>query len=159
MRNQTNLLILNLRIMKKYLFLMLLPMVIGLASCDYHDKMIDLGELPTMSTQFIEDAFPGCKVVAVNKDRDLGSVTYDVVLDCDVRLEFDNKGRWQEVDCEPGRVPDVVVPSLILSFVEERYPNNFIEKIEHKRSHYTVELDIDIELVFDENGNLKRIDD
>ena len=60
--------------MKKYLFLMLLPMVIGLASCDYHDKMVETGDLPTKTTMFIADYFPGCNIVAIDKDRELGTV-------------------------------------------------------------------------------------
>ena len=94
MKEQTNLLILNLRIMKKYLFLMLLPMVIGLASCDYHDRVVDKGDMPTKTTMFISDYFPGCDIVSIDKDRDLGGVSYDVVLSCGVRLEFDGKGEW-----------------------------------------------------------------
>lgn len=92
--------------MKKYFFLMLLPMVIGLASCDYHDKVIDKGDIPTKTTMFIADYFPGCEIVAIDKDRDLAGVSYDVVLSCGVRLEFDAKGEWKEVDCEPNQVPD-----------------------------------------------------
>ena len=51
---------------------MLLPMVIGLASCDYHDRMVEVGDLPTKTTMFIVDYFPGCEIVAIDKDRELG---------------------------------------------------------------------------------------
>ena len=78
--------------MKKYLFLMLLLMVIGLASCDYHDKMVEPGDLPTKTTMFIADYFPGCDIVAIDKDRDLGTISYDVVLNCGVKLEFNKSG-------------------------------------------------------------------
>jgi len=144
--------------MKKYLFLMLLPMVIGLASCDYHDKVIDKGDIPTKTTMFIADYFPGCEIVAIDKDRDLAGVSYDVVLSCGVRLEFDAKGEWKEVDCEPNQVPDGIVPTKILDYVVSKYADNYIVKIERDWYSYQVELDNDVELMFDNDGNFKRID-
>lgn len=144
--------------MKNYLFLMLLPMVIGFASCDYHDKMVDTGDLPTKTTMFIADYFPGCKVVSIDKDRDFGVVSYDVVLSCGVKLEFDKSGDWTEVDCSPNEVPNAIVPSKILEYVSAKYSDNFIVKIERKWSNYKVELNNDIELVFDKDGNFKHFD-
>ncbi len=144
--------------MKKYLFLMFLPMVIGLASCDYHDKMVDAGDLPTKTTMFIADYFPGCNIVSIDKDRDFGSVSYDVVLSCGVKLEFDKSGNWTEIDCSPNEVPNALVPDKILEYVVSKYPDNHIVKIEHKWSNYQIELNNDLELVFDKNGNFKYFD-
>jgi hypothetical protein len=144
--------------MKKYLFLMLLPMVIGLASCDYHDKIVETGDLPTKTTMFIADYFPGCDIVAIDKDRDLGTVSYDIVLSCGVKLEFDKLGDWTEVDCEPNEVPHAIVPDKILEYVVSKYADNYIVKIERKWSNYIVELNNDIELVFNKDGDFKHID-
>jgi hypothetical protein len=144
--------------MKKYLFLMLLPMVIGLTSCDYHDKMLETGDLPTKTTIFISDYFPGCEIVYIDKDRDLGFVSYDVVLNCGANLEFDSNGEWTSVDCEPDEVPNGIIPAKILEYVSGRYTDNYIVKIERDWNRYTVELNNEIELVFDKDGNFKRID-
>lgn len=145
--------------MKKYLFLMLLPIIIGLVSCDYHDKILEVGDLPTKTTMFISNYFPECEIVYIDKDRDLGSVSYDVVLNCGVNLEFDGKGGWTNVDCEPNSVPDGIIPAMILEYVSERYTDNYIVKIERDWNRYIVELDNDIELVFDKDANFKYIDD
>ena len=144
--------------MKKYLFLMLLPMVVGLASCDYHDKMVEVGDMPTKTTMFIADYFPNCDIVYIDKDRDLGSVTYDVVLSCGVKLEFNKSGDWIEVDCEPNEVPNAIVPDKILDYVSAKYANNYIVKIGKEWSNYKVELNNDIELVFNKDGDFKYID-
>ena len=138
---------------------MLLPMVFGLASCDYHDKMIEAGEMPTKTTMFISDYFPECDIVAIDKDRELGGISYDVVLNCGVKLEFDGKGEWTSVDCERSQVPDGIIPSKILDFVLAKYQNNFIVMIERDWNHYKVELNNDIELIFNKDGDFKRIDD
>ena len=145
--------------MKKFfLFLMLLPTMAVFASCDFHDKMVDSGDLPTKTTQFIADMFPGCNVVAIDKDRDLGVVTYDVVLSCGVKLEFNSDGEWTEVDCDPESVPDAIVPEKILNYVQSKYAEYFIVKIEKYWNRYKVELNVDIDLVFDRDGNFVRID-
>ncbi|MBO5086174.1 MAG: PepSY-like domain-containing protein [Paludibacteraceae bacterium] len=145
--------------MKKYLFLMLLPMVIGLASCDYHDRMMEVGDLPTRSTEFISTYFPECEIVAIDKDRDINGVTYDVVLNCGVKLEFKSSGEWREVDCEPDAVPVLIIPEKILQFVNNKYPDSYVVSIERKLTRYLVDLNNDLELVFDDEGNFKRIDD
>ena len=137
---------------------MLLPMVIGLASCDYHDKMVEVGDMPTKTTMFIADYFPNCDIVYIDKDRDLGSVTYDVVLSCGVKLEFNKSGDWIEVDCEPNEVPNAIVPDKILDYVSAKYANNYIVKIGKEWSNYKVELNNDIELVFNKDGDFKYID-
>ena len=143
---------------KLFLFLMLLPTMTMLASCDYHDKMVDVGDLPTKTTMFIADYFPDCNIVAIDKDREFGAVSYDVVLSCGVKLEFDSKGDWTEVDCSPKEVPNAIVPNKILEYVSTKYSDNFIVKIERKWSSYKVELNNDIELVFDKDGNFKYFD-
>ena len=137
---------------------MLLPMVVGLASCDYHDKMVEVGDMPTKTTMFIADYFPNCDIVYIDKDRDLGSVTYDVVLSCGVKLEFNKSGDWIEVDCEPNEVPNAIVPDKILDYVSAKYANNYIVKIGKEWSNYKVELNNDIELVFNKDGDFKYID-
>lgn len=137
---------------------MLLPMIIGFASCDYHDREIEVGDMPTKTTMFIADYFPGCNIVAIDKDRGFDGVTYDVVLDCGVRLEFNRKGEWIEVDCEPNPVPESIIPTNILEYVTEKYPNNFVVKIELEWSMYHIELDNDVELVFNKDGEFKYID-
>jgi hypothetical protein len=142
-----------------FLLLMLIPIALGLASCDYHDRFITVGDLPTKTTTFIADVFPNCDIVSIDKDRDIDGVTYDVVLSCGVRLEFNRSGEWNEIDCEPNAVPEVVIPEGIKNFMAENYSKYFIEKISREWYGYKVELNIDVELTFDKNGNFRRFDD
>ncbi len=144
--------------MKKYLFLMLLPMVIGLASCDYHDRVVDKGDMPTKTTMFISDYFPGCDIVSIDKDRDLGGVSYDVVLEGDVKIEFNRSGDWTSVDCEKGQVPDSVLPQEVLDYVRKRFARVYVVEIERGVMGYDVKLSNDLELDFDKSGKFVRVD-
>ena len=144
--------------MKKNSILVLIAMMIAMVSCEFNDRDVNVGEMPMATNTFINDYFPGCDIVAVDKDYDGGILTYDVVLNCGIRLEFDRKGEWLEVDCEPNQVPDGIIPAKILDYVLGKYPDNYIVKIERNWYSYHVELDNDLELVFDKDANFKRID-
>ena len=78
---------------------------------------------------------------------------------CGVKLEFKSSGEWREVDCEPDAVPVLIIPEKILQFVNNKYPDSYVVSIERKLTRYLVDLNNDLELVFDDEGNFKRIDD
>lgn len=84
---------------------------------------------------------------------------YDVTLDCGVEIDFDKNGEWTDIDCGHNPVPEAIIPANILNYVKEKHPNNFITQIEKKRNGYKVELNIDLDLLFDKNGNFTRFDD
>ena len=69
------------------------------------------------------------------------------------------KGNWKEVDCKQDAIPVGFAPQLIYDYITANFPTNFISKISHNCHGYDVELNNDLELKFDKNGNFKRIDD
>ena len=75
-----------------------------------------------------------------------------------MKLEFNKSGDWTEVDCEPNEVPNAIVPDKILEYISAKYTDNYIVKIEKKWSNYKVELNNDVELVFNKDGGFKYID-
>ena len=133
-------------------------MVIGLASCDYHDRVVDKGDMPTKTIMFISDCFPGCDIVSIDKNRDLGGVSYDVVLEGDVKIEFNRSGDWTSVDCEKGQVPDSVLPQEVLDYVRKRFARVYVVEIERGVMGYDVKLSNDLELDFDKSGKFVRVD-
>ena len=56
-------------------------------------------------------------------------------------------------------VPAAIVPAAISKYVKAKFPNNTIVKISKKYAGYDIELDSDLELKFDKNGNYIGIDD
>ena len=63
-----------------------------------------------------------------------------------------------EVTGPPSAEESSIVPDKILKYVAEKYADNYIVKIEHKWSNYQVELNNDVELVFNKDGDFKHID-
>ena len=112
----------------------------AVVSCD---RVVSADKLPAQAKQFVAAHFNGIEVLSVRKD----GFKYDVVLFDGTEIEFSHGGQWIEVDCGLNPLPDGVLPMNFATHV----------KFEHKR--YEVELDNDLDLLFDKNGNFMGADD
>lgn len=148
--------------MKKFAFLSLIAVLfMGAAfACTeaFDDRPVAVNELPKQITTFVEKHFAGVEISYAKLDKGLTSDDYEVVLANGVKIDFDSKGEWKEVDCERGEVPASIVPQAIGEYVKQHYSSSLIEKISRGRG-YEVELNNDLELYFDKQQNFVRIDD
>ena len=129
-------------------------------SCD-KESVIDENGLPTTATQFLNQNFKGIKVLSVVEEKEgLSGKEYDVLLDNGIKVKFDKNGDWLDIEAQndSASIPDTLVPTSILSYVKEKYPNAGINSLEKERHGYDVELTNGLDLVFDTNGNFVRID-
>jgi hypothetical protein len=92
-------------------------------------------------------------------DREFADNDYTVYLDDGTKIEFNGSGKWESVKNHNGKIPAGVVPTAIQGYISKHYPAFGIEKIEHKRYGYEVELTNDLDLKFDLNGRFVGIDD
>ncbi|MGM9804846.1 MAG: PepSY-like domain-containing protein [Candidatus Aphodosoma sp.] len=139
-------------------FVLALTSVVGLSACD-NGRTIEPENIPSASKSFLKTHFPDCGILRVTMEHDsFFGKEYDVTLDCGVEIDFNKNGEWTDIDCNHSPVPDAIIPANILNYVREQYSNNFIVKIEKKRNGYEVELNNDLDLVFDKGGNFVRID-
>lgn len=123
------------------------------------DKSITREELPQSAQMFLTRHFEFADVLYAKAERDMGVVTsYDVVLEGNVKVEFNRSGDWTSVDCERGQVPDSVLPQSILDYVKNRFSKAYVVEIERDRMGYEVKLSNDLDLDFDKNGNFLRVD-
>ncbi len=117
-------------------------------------------ELPQTAQHFINKNFSGQKVTSVVKEVKYKMKTeYDVYFDNRMEIEFDGDGNWTEVDGKKSPIPTGFINSSIVNYVKQNFPTEKIIQIEKKRSKYEIELGNGIELIFDLNGNFKKIDD
>ena len=144
----------------KKLFLLLVVSIVGMAPMlADNDKMITREELPKEAQMFLTQHFEGIEVLYAKADRDMGVVTsYDVVLEGDVKIEFNRSGDWTSVDCEKGQVPNGVLPRGVLDYVTKRFAEAYVVEIEKGLRGYEVKLSNDIDLEFDKNGKFLRVD-
>lgn len=124
------------------------------------DVMIEKKDLPEVTQKFINKYFSGIDVSYVKKEIEIVTVkSYDVILTNGVKLEFDSKGEWDNVDCKKSAVPEGIVPASISNYVKSKFPSNFIVEIDKDTFSYEVKLDNGLEIEFDKNGKFKSIDD
>ena len=146
--------------MKRILFLLATVFSFGVfnASAD-NDKIIAKEALPAAAQAFINTHFAGLKISYAKLERDFLEQSYEVVFTDGIKLEFDRKGAWTDVDCRYGEVPAVVVPQAIRDYVKSNFPDAKILKIERGVRDYEVKLSNRLELTFDKRLNIIDIDD
>ena len=147
---------------KHLLFILAVISLLGLQSCENYVPFgnISPDKLPSASSAFIEQHFPGETILLAEKELNAGVTEYDVKLSDGTEITFDKDGEWKGVNCGTRQVPDAIVPSNILEYVTQNFPEAFITEIEFKTlvKRYQVELNVDVELHFDKDGNLVNID-
>ena len=124
----------------------------AVVSCD---RVVSADKLPAQAKQFVTAHFNGIEVLSVRKD----GFKYDVVLFDGTELEFSHGGQWIEVDCGLNPLPDGVLPANTAKYLTAKFPMNFATHVKFEHKRYEVELDNDLDLLFDKNGNFMGADD
>ncbi len=119
------------------------------------DRVVSADKLPTQAKQFVAAHFSGIEVLSVRKD----GFKYDVVLFDGTEMEFSHGGQWIEVDCGLNPLPDGVLPANTAKYLTAKFPMNFATHVKFEHKRYEVELDNDLDLLFDKNGNFMGADD
>ena len=122
------------------------------------EKAITLSQLPAAARQTIMTHFPGYKVSIAKVESELFSKTYTVIFTNGEKIEFDGKGRWEEVKCKRSAVPASLVPAQIARYIKANYPDCRILEIERDDEEYEVKLSNYIEVTFDDKFNVIDID-
>ena len=138
----------------KKVFLLLLS-VIALNVYANTDRTVTFAQLPQKAQQFINTHFSNVGFLSAKQDDG----EYEVMLKDGTKVDFTLQGDWKEVDCHVTAVPAAIVPAGITQYVKTNFPNNIITKIEKKYGGYDIELNNDLELKFDKNGNFLYADD
>ena len=124
----------------------------AVVSCD---RVVSADKLPAQAKQFVAAHFNGIEVLSVRKD----GFKYDVVLFDGTEMEFSHGGQWIEVDCGLNPLPDGVLPANTAKYLTAKFPMNFATHVKFEHKRYEVELDNDLDLLFDKNGNFMGADD
>ena len=123
------------------------------------EKVVSETSLPGQAREFVTAHFPSAVIQQVVKDRDDLTTSYDVILDNQIRLEFDKDGDCYDIEGNgKTKLPDTVVPLKVLEYVQKTYPDSFISAWEKDKTDQEVKLSNNIELVFNLSGTFLRID-
>ena len=70
------------------------------------------------------------------------------------------KGAWTKVDCQGmTAVPAAIVPAAMQQYVNANFPGCVITKIDKERYGYEIELSNDVDLKFNNQGQIIGFDD
>ncbi|WP_140938564.1 PepSY-like domain-containing protein [Sphingobacterium lumbrici] len=124
------------------------------------EKIIQLEQLPQSAQSFIKTYYPKATVSYITMENEfLAEKEYKVVLTDGVKIEFDGKGNWTEVDAKLHAVPTNIVPASIHAHIKKSFPNNNIVQISKSSRKYEVELTNGLDLEYNKKGKFVRIDD
>lgn len=138
-----------------------LAVIFAITTTSFADDAItrNMNDLPAPARTTLSKLFANTKVSYIKIEKDLfQSTSYDVKLVNGHEVSFDSKGNWTEVDCKQSAVPNTFIPATIKKQVNEMFPGEKITKIEKDTREYEIELSNDVDLKFDKNGKLKKVD-
>lgn len=116
-----------------------------------------ISEIPVEITDFIALHFPDTPIVDAVVKNKRGVMSYDILLEGHLELEFNENFEIVEIDGHT-KLPDSVIPMPVLEYVNLHYPDNVITDWERKKSTQEVGLDNNVDLIFDLDGNFIKVD-
>ncbi len=132
--------------------------IISVTQLQAKDVPVTFQELPNKAQTFLKTYFPSLKTSYIIQDKGFFSTEYEVTLEDGTQLEFDENGDWKSVDGQHRSIPTTFIPARIIKYVKEKFPNMTISKIEKDSRKYEVELNGDLDLEFNLNGDFLRMD-
>ena len=118
-------------------------------------RYIPAEKLPAAVKTFVNEHFASQSIIFAEKEAG----KYEVKLNNGTDLDFDNKGNWTKVDCENSMLPDALLPLFARQYIEMNFSGAYATKIEKKYFGYEVEISNGLELRFNHQGELLKIDD
>ncbi len=140
--------------MKRFIFAFVAMVCFGLSTA-----MAQNTNANPAITQFVTQYFPEAAIQMVMPDED----DIDVVLNDYTKIEFKLNNEWKKVDCEHATkfisVPATLVPEQITAYVNANFPNTIIKKLEKKFFGWEIELSNGLEVKFNNNFKVTKVDD
>ncbi len=145
--------------MKKFLSLILvfLSTTITLLGCE-KETSINPNKLPTEILNYISTHFPDNPIKKAVIEKEWLKKSYEIKLYDNIVLEFNKDKVIVDIEAK-SKLPDSVIPDLILQYVIKNYPDNYIIKWELEYKGQEIKLNNGLELVFDIDGSFLWIDD
>ncbi|MFT3740770.1 MAG: PepSY-like domain-containing protein [Breznakibacter sp.] len=140
--------------MKKLAILALVS--VTLASCEEETTMA-VDEVPTEITTYTSTHFPENAIVKAVKDKEKGTHSYEISLEGGYYLEFNSQKEVTDIE-GVSKLPDSSIPTGLLEYVQQNYPDFHIVGWETDGTGQELELNSGLELKFNAQGEFLRID-
>lgn len=125
------------------------------------ESVVTQNELPQEAQSFIKKHFSQYTLDYIILDKEyFSSDDYTVRFSEGLKIEFNEKGEWTEIDGNYTEIPTEFISKNITSYVKAKFANTRIVKIEKGFfGTQEVKLSNGLELEFDSKGYFKRVDD
>ncbi len=145
--------------MMKKSFAILATLFISLAACADQEYAVNYAQLPEDAQHFITTYFNIDDISYIKVEREGLFNEYTVYLKNASTIEFNHTGKLESIDCARTPIPEGIMLSTIADYLNQHFPNLFAVKYSIDTLHIEVELNNDLELIFDLNGKFIRMDD
>jgi hypothetical protein len=143
--------------MKKISLILVAISLFVFSNANAQKKYLAVSETPGQIISYINAHFPKSEIISVKKDKEVLKTEYKVKLNTMVELEFDGNFSIKKIESKSA-LPQSVVPEKIVAYIHKNYPNNKILEWKKEKKGQKIELDNDIDVVFDLNGKFLGID-
>lgn len=144
--------------MKRMMFLICMFLMMGTTYSMAGDGyVVGVQQLPAPAQEVMTKCFADKTLLTILKERN----EYEVIFNTGEKIEFNKKGEWTEISCHTTQVPDILIPNPIKMRIMADFSNTRIVKIDRTRNgkKYEVKLSNGLEVEFDKNFNVKKVDD
>ena len=144
--------------MKRMMFLICMFLMMGTTYSMAGDGyVVGVQQLPAPAQEVMTKCFADKTLLTILKERN----EYEVIFNTGEKIEFNKKGEWTEISCHTTQVPDILIPNPIKMRIMADFSNTRIVKIDRSRNgkKYEVKLSNGLEVEFDKNFNVKKVDD
>lgn len=132
------------------------------ASCDDKEESITEAELPAPSRVFLQTHFAEVTITRIIRETEGFDKDYSVYLVNGFEIDFRKAGDWDEVDGHINALPQSILDLLpvgIMQYVNTNFPGAVIVKVNKERYGFEIDLNNNIDIEFNENGEFVRYDD
>ena len=143
--------------MKKISLILVAISLFVFSNANAQKKYLAVSETPGQIISYINAHFPKSEIISVKKDKEVLKTEYKVKLNTMVELEFDGNFSIKKIESKSA-LPQSVFPEKIVAYIHKNYPNNKILEWKKEKKGQKIELDNDIDVVFDLNGKFLGID-
>ena len=143
--------------MKKISLILVAISLFVFSNANAQKKYLAVSETPGQIISYINAHFPKSEIISVEKDKEFLKTEYKVKLNTMVELVFDGNFSIKKIESKSA-LPQSVVPEKIVAYIHKNYPNNKILEWKKEKKGQKIELDNDIDVVFDLNGKFLGID-
>ncbi len=97
------------------------------------------------------------QILFITMEKQVGKDEYEFSLADGTKVEFYENGQLHKIKSQQG-VPDAFIPENMLQYSKATFPNSLVTEYKNDRMMKKIEINNDVDLVFNRRGKFLRID-